>query len=182
MSNWQFMRARWNERLRNTWALYSVRLDDLPVLVQKYLAGPISRHPEVRFDLLFLPTSALDYVNDFQVSWDRLAKRLALRRAVGHTLGPLPNVTLWDFQLDWSLTTDLDRFRDLEHFDEATALRILSDMKADKNRVSGEKLELRNHELEQRIVRYAWEFCDGEDDRCQPALIRNLKRYSDFLK
>lgn len=177
LANWKFMSERWNDSLRETWALYAVKSTDIPRLVEKYVATAVRAHPEIHFDLLFLPTSALDYANDFQISQDRLAKRLALRRAVGRSLGGLQNAVFWDFQLLSQLTEDLDRYKDLEHFDQRTVQEILQDMQAGSNRVTGEELVQRTAELSRRAADYTAKFCADETDRCQPVLLENLNRF-----
>ena len=177
MDNWDYMTQRWNASLRQTWALYSVRRQDIPRLVQSYVADRIRANPDIRFDLLFLPKSALDYVNDFQISEDRFAKRMALRRAVGNAVADLENAFIWDFQLDPGMSRKLDHYKDLEHFDQATVQEILGDMQAGRNRVTGEELAQRTRVLERRMSAYAEEFCARQPERCQPALLRNLEEY-----
>ncbi|MGD2128817.1 MAG: hypothetical protein PVJ17_05900 [Lysobacterales bacterium] len=177
MDNWDYMTERWNESLRQTWALYSVRRQEIPRLVQSYVADRIRAHPGVRFDLLFLPTSALDYVNDFQISADRFGKRMALRRSVGRAVADLENAVIWDFQLESDMSLELDRYKDLEHFGQATVQEILGDMQAGRNRVSGEQLEQRTAVLERWMSGYARDFCARQPERCQPALLRNLEEY-----
>ncbi|MFN2169007.1 MAG: hypothetical protein ACK2U9_22465, partial [Anaerolineae bacterium] len=174
LANWDYMQERWNDSLRATWALYAVSAGDIPRLVATYVAAPIQAHPEIRFDLLFLPSSSLDYVNDFQVSAGRLARRMALRRAVGNAVDGLANAVIWDFQMVRTLTEDLGRYKDLEHFDQATVQEILADMQAGRHRVSGKELARRTGELEDRAFGYAVDFCAREPDRCQPALRANV--------
>lgn len=177
LANWDHMTERWNDSLRATWSLYAVQRADIPRLVGNYVGAVVAAHPGVRFDLLFLPASALEYANDFQVSRDRLAKRLELRRAVGHAVGEAANVVLWDFQLLPELTGDLDRYKDLDHFDQRTAEEILQRMQSGSGQVSGAELIARSDELGLRAAAFAADFCAREADRCQAALLENLESF-----
>lgn len=171
LANWDHMQQRWNDDLRAVWALYSVSLENVPALFEKYVAALIKQYPEVNFDLLLLPTSMLDYSSDFQVSEQRFDKRLALREAVAGLAETRPNVAVWDFQLNPEFTTDLGRYKDLEHFDLAVAREVLAGMSGESPAATGGAIRQNSERLSREVEAYTRSFCEQQPGRCQRFLL-----------
>jgi hypothetical protein len=177
LASWDYMQQRWNDDLRAVWKLYSVKLENVPVLFEKYVADMVRRHPEVRFDLLLLPTSMLDYSNDFQVSEQRFAKRLALREAVADLAETRPNVAVWDFQLDPALSYDLRRYKDLEHFDLTVAREVLAGMSGTSPAATASLIRQNSERLSRKVEAYTRNFCAQQPGRCQDYLLDAIDQH-----
>jgi len=175
LANWDYMQNRWNDELREVWRLNSVTIEGLPGLFERYVGDLIQRHPAVRFDLLLLPTSMLDYSNDFQISPDRFDKRLALREATARLAAEMGNVVLWDFQLVAHMSEDLGRYKDLEHFDLGIAREILASITAEKHQVDPAQLRRNSEALGRAVAAWTEEFCSRGPEACQPVMVNNLK-------
>ena len=174
MAHWDFLGKRWNDELRDVWRKYEVSDRKLAELVEHEVMGIIRKHPDVQFDLLFLPSSMMDYVSDFQISADQHMKRMALRREIAAQSDNMENARLWDFQLvDW-MSHDLAHYKDVEHFDQQVIQAVLSDLASGEHRVSAEQLASDTERLEQDILDFSRQFCRSNTDRCQPALRENL--------
>jgi len=177
LANWDYMQQRWNDDLRQLWALHAVKIEALPALFDKYVSRLARSRPDVQFDLLLLPTSMLDYSNDFQVSAERFRKRLVLREQVTKLSEELKNVAVWDFQLEPEMSADLDRYKDLEHFDLSVAREIQQGIGSSASGLRPSQLK-RNHEkLEQEVVSYTLSFCQREVARCQAVMLENLELF-----
>ena len=124
-----------------------------------------------------LPTSMLDYANDFQVSRDRFAKRLVLRELVAELAGELDNVTARDFQLVAPMSEDLDRYKDLEHFELAIAREVQRGMGTDAEATAPARVRQNSEALRRRVLDYSEAFCRREPARCQDAMLQNLARF-----
>lgn len=177
LANWDHMQNRWNDELRDLWQLHAVTVEDLPALFDKYVSSLIRQYPEVSFELLLLPTSMLDFSNDFQVSAERFEKRLVLRDEVAVLASGLGNVSAWDFQLNRLFTEEFDHYKDLEHFDGSIALEILREMGADGVGHSAAQLVRNTREFQRKVVAGTEAFCRQEPARCQPAMKDNLELF-----
>lgn len=177
LANWDYMHQRWNDDLRQLWALHAVTIEALPALFDKYVSRLVRSHPGVQFDLLLVPSSMLDYSNDFQVSADRFRKRLVLREQVTELSDELENVAVRDFQLEPEMSADLDRYKDLEHFDLSVAREIQRNIGSSESGLTPAQLKHNHENLEQEVVSYTRSFCERQAARCQPVLLENLELF-----
>ena len=176
MAHWDFLNGRWNDEQRDVWRMYEVSDKKLAELVRSEVVDVIRGHPDVQFDLLFLPSSMLDYATDFLISAEQHAKRLALRRAIAVQVGETENVRLWDFQLVNWMNRELQHYKDVEHFDQQVIRAILSDVSNGRHRVSPKQLASGTERLGREIRDFTRQFCRDEPDRCQTAMRENLMR------
>ena len=75
----------------------------------------IKRHPETEFDFLYSPISILAWVDFYQR--DQMNEFLEFKSFVFRKIGYLPNVRIFDFQWDSQITHDLNRYKDIFHYD-----------------------------------------------------------------
>jgi hypothetical protein len=174
LAHWDFLNKRWNDEQRVLWSMYEVSDEKLVELVQYQVMGIIRQHPDVQFDLLFLPSSMLDYASDFLVSTEQNRKRKLLRREIAAQAGNIGNVRLWDFQLvDW-MNHDMAHYKDVEHFDQQVIQAILSDLSSGRHQVPALQLDSNTQVLGQDIVAFIRRFCRTHPERCQPVLREHL--------
>ncbi|NNK37180.1 MAG: hypothetical protein HKP03_01760 [Xanthomonadales bacterium] len=174
LANWDYMQTRWNDELRGVWRLQSTPLEQVPVLFRKYVGALVERHPDVQFDLLLLPTSRLDYVNDFQIDVDRFDKRMALRGEVARLLRSRSQVRAWDFQLIRPMTEELSRYKDLEHFDLETARSIITRIGEAAEPARADDIDRGTETLRVWVGHWARNLCERAPARCQAYLREAL--------
>lgn len=175
LDNWDYMTARWNDELRRVWALYEVSETELAALVENEVIELAHRYPDIQFDLLFLPSSMLDYSKDFGVSASQFEKKMLLRRQLARQSAGIGNVRLWDFQqVEW-MSRDFSHYKDLEHFDQQVAQAVLAGMSEGTFRVSPARLADNTSQLEQSVLAFTARFCRQNTNRCQPVLLENLE-------
>ncbi len=121
---WAFQEGRWTPELRARSAAQTIWSKHYATL-QRRLFATVREHPEVQFELLLPPYSILGYANDFRINDEWFFQRMLMRAALRDFVRTAPNARLWDFQTDLALSTDFDRYKDLEHFDlEATRMML----------------------------------------------------------
>ena len=85
-------------------------------VLKRRLFATVRAHPSVHFDLILPPYSILNYVNDFRLHDEYFFQRLLMRARLKAFASTQPNVTLWDFQTDVGTASNLDNYKDLEHY------------------------------------------------------------------
>ena len=174
LENWEFMTERWNDDLRDFWAIYAVTPDDLVLAMESEVERLVREYPDVRFDLLLVPSTLYDYANDLQVGADRLDKRLFLRDQTAHLAARWPNAYAWDFQGDGWMVNDLSHYKDMDHFGQGIIAELLARL-ADESAVTApEEILAETPRLRDRITVFLERFCAQDPTRCQDALLRNL--------
>jgi hypothetical protein len=78
----------------------------------------IEQNPNTEFNFLFPPYSVLVW-SDF-VQRKQLDLSLEFKRYVFEKVGQKPNVRIYDFQWDAAITHNLDRYKDIYHYDVET--------------------------------------------------------------
>lgn len=175
MKSWEYQKTRWNDKLRDVWRKYEASDKQLAELVRSEVMDTIRMHPHVQFDLLFLPTSMLEYVGDFQVSAARHSRRMNLRKEIARQVGTTENVRLWDFQrVDW-MRRDLAHYKDDSHFDQQVAQAIVDSLASGKGQVSPGQLATGAEELAKDILIFARQFCGDDENHCPRIIRENLQ-------
>jgi hypothetical protein len=93
--NLETMLAHWNENV-------------LPVLKE---------NPDKEFTLYFTPYSVVYYTNMFNWSNEKFYDRLDLKRTIFKDIQDLPNVKLYDFQDEKSITHHVTKYYDPSHYE-----------------------------------------------------------------
>ena len=175
MAAWDSVVNRWTDDLRDFWAKNTPSNQELQSVFVQKVERAIQQHPDVEFDLLLLPLSMLGYGSDFLIASNRLEKRLSLLKTVVQTQTRLPNVRVFNFQLDEQLTHDFSRWKDLEHFDAATTAFIIDALARGDYQVTPPQLLCATGKLRQNVLTYMAEYCATEGDRCPPVVHRNMQ-------
>ena len=178
------VRAAWDHR-GNYWTdvrrTYLARHAPTPREVQdvfvKRVARVIRQNPNVQFDLLLLPATVLEYGMDFRIRRGRFESRLSLNEAVARVRAQLPNVRVFNFQVDKQLTHDFSRWKDLEHFDATTNEFIMRAIAQSDYQVTSPQLLCATEELRQHVLTFMNGFCATGDDPC-PAIVRQNMQYT----
>jgi hypothetical protein len=115
--------------------------------IDRLLVPLVRANPDVRFDLYFSPFSVIAYSVDQLVSDHEFEERLAFKRSVVEAVGSSPNVRVFDFQAVRGITHELDRYKDVHHFDPAVNDWIIRSMERDEHRVTPANIDdaLRRH-------------------------------------
>jgi hypothetical protein len=119
--------------------------------VRDNLLPLVKRYPHVRFHLFFPPLSVLSYVNDFTISESRFATRLLFKRQVLEAVADCPNCRLHDFDGTLSVTRDLERYKDLMHYDSTVNDLMIDALRRDADRLDHENCDHRLAEFERSV-------------------------------
>ena len=125
---WEQMGLRWDDEL---YAFYQARVPrwhTVEQLMEDQMRSRIAASPEVDFDLVFMPYSVYEYVNDFRVDHERFFQRLLLKRQVSDWARSHDNLAVWDFQTRREWVFDASRYSDLAHFNLETSQAMLDDI------------------------------------------------------
>jgi ketosteroid isomerase-like protein len=124
LAAWTFQEGRWTPELRARSAAQTI-WTELAATLERRVFATIRAHPQVHFELMLPPYSILAYANDFRLNDEWFFQRMLMREALRQFARQQANVRLWDFQTEIALSTRLERYKDLEHFDlEATRMML----------------------------------------------------------
>ncbi len=173
LAAWDYSSQRWDKKLRLLWSKNAADLNLIQKVYERKVNSLIRAYPHVTFDLLLLPTSILDYGSDLRISKFRLGRRIGLRELVANSL-ELSNVSVHDFQLDRDLTFDLNKYKDLEHFDSKVTGLIVTSI-ANKSYLSNiTAIKEGSAVLESDVLEYLYTFCNQRKHECSTEMLRNL--------
>lgn len=100
--------------------------------IRQNLVELIRTYPEVRFHLFLPPLATLIYIPG---ATRFLPIHLPFRERLAEEVLGFQNVSLFDFQVDRSISDDLSRFKDPLHFDLATTRQIITSIRDGQHRV-----------------------------------------------
>lgn len=109
--------------------IFNIGVLTIPVMRANFeanIATVIAAHPETEFNLLFPPYSILVWVDYAQRN--QLDVTLDFKHYVTTRLANYPNVRLYDFQWDAAITHDLDRYKDIYHYDPAVNRMMMQEI------------------------------------------------------
>ncbi len=127
---WRVLGERWDDELYEFYAQRVPRWAEVAALMERKLLARIRAHPQVQFELVFMPHSIWEYVNDFRVDNERFFQRLLLKRQIAGWAELHPNLRVWDFETRVEWIHDASRYSDLAHFDLATSRAMLAEIAA----------------------------------------------------
>lgn len=102
----------------------------------------IRAHPDTHFHLYLPPLSSAYFAFLREVAPELIPIFRQFRNDVFALAGALPNATLHDPQSDTALITDLARYRDPIHFNQATAAQLIDGLKGGRWKASRERLAI----------------------------------------
>jgi hypothetical protein len=146
-----YMKARWQPRLKAVWAGTTSNWETIDDMLVRYIERPIRERPDISFDIVLPPYSALTYFNDSLVNERRFSMRLKFRTALIDHLARLENVRVHDFQPIDTLVTNLDNYKDLDHFSLNVTKTILRDV-AERRHVVSESEGPRQNMLLKKVL------------------------------
>lgn len=100
--------------------------------MKENLVDLIRAYPNVKFQLFLPPLATLIYI---PAATRFLPAHLPFRKKLAEDLLGFPNVALFDFQADRSISDDLARFKDPLHIDLATTREIITAIRDGQHRV-----------------------------------------------
>lgn len=162
---------RWTAKLRQTWADYRLTEETQVELLNKRVLPTINQHPNVKFKLFLSPKTMLIFLLFKHVSDDEIEQWMAYRNAIAELAEQFPNVEIYDFEVDWAINENFEKYRDLEHFNQNTLNDIFAQMSKGETRVDKVTMFANTSELRKRINSYGTVFCRGNPEHC-PATLK----------
>lgn len=125
------------------------------VNLEKNVVSFAREHPETEFCLFFPPYSI--------VYWDQAERNgsletlISMEMTAAQTLIPYENIHLFSFGDDFALTTDLNNYKDLEHYSSAINSLILRRMRSGEYELTADNYECRYREIGAFYASYDYE-------------------------
>lgn len=170
MANWDFQLQRWDSNTRRLWSMHMSSVESPETLIERHVIPLLEQNPEVNFGLFFPPVSVMMFLqfasrgdNDFLV-W------LRFRDALADLTQGFPNVRLYDFQSDWNLVSDLDLYRDIEHYNGAVLENMFVQMKLNGDGHSRSEILVGTRRLREQVTDFGYFFCTTQPIRCPEQL------------
>ena len=108
-------RYQWRLKASDNGAIDAQLLEKMQANYRANLASVLRENPQIQFDLFFPPYSVLMY--DLWARQQKLATYLAFKVWLQQELiGDYQNKTIYDFQADKTLITNLDNYKDYSHY------------------------------------------------------------------
>jgi hypothetical protein len=114
----------------------------------------IAAHPEIAFDVIVPPYSILLWKAEQARNPERLRQRLEFSGMLLRRLVALPNARVFDFRDVTAITHDLDRYKDMSHFDVSVNRTIVESIAAGRRRVDPADPLASLRRLEAQIAAY----------------------------
>lgn len=109
------------------------KIQNFETSFRKNILDSVSRHPEIRFLFYFPPYSIFYLAESLQTG--QLIPALETREKIAEKLLAFPNVELFDFQADFDVITNPDRYKDLIHFVPPVNDQMVRKMAAGESRI-----------------------------------------------
>jgi len=106
--------------------------------LDKHLVQVVQRHPEVRFDIVFTPLSALAF---HLFTPAELMRQIGMQQHLVRVLGREPNVRIFAFQDDVEVTGNLANFWDTMHSSYLVSDRVVDAIAEDRHRLTPENVD-----------------------------------------
>jgi len=119
--------------------------------VRQNLVAIVRANSRVSFYLFMPPMALLIYV---PADSGMLTYSLPFRQYIAGQIAAEPNVRLFDFQSMPALVGDLNRYKDMLHFDLATAEYLIDAMRDGTGRIDGQQLLANNTRLIDQVNSY----------------------------
>lgn len=136
-------------------------LDNVKAVFQKYVLSLVKAHPETQFTFYYPPYTILRQQVWAETNPVRAENQYAMKKYMFEQFSQYPNVKVYDFQEDTSITYNLSQYKDLSHHSQAINEQILRDIVADKHRVTAENVDQFNEELQNQLAHLAVDMQSG---------------------
>jgi hypothetical protein len=114
----------------------------------------IRAHPDIAFDVILPPYSILLWKAELDRDPDRLRQRFEFSGQLVARLLPLANAHVFDFRDVAAITHDLDRYKDMSHFDATINRYIVESIAAGRHRVDAADPLASLRRLEAQVAAY----------------------------
>lgn len=136
-------------------------LDNVKAVFNKYVLNLIKENPDVEFTFYYPPYTILRQQVWAETNPVRAENQYAMKKYMFEQFSQYPNVKVYDFQEDTSITYDLSQYKDLSHHSQAINELIIREIAEDKNRVTAENVDTFNEELESQLAHLAVDMDSG---------------------
>ncbi len=161
-------------------------LDNVKAVFDKYVLSLVKEHPETEFTFYYPPYTILRQQVWAETNPVRAENQYAMKKYMFEQFSQYPNVKVYDFQQDTSITYDLAQYKDLSHHSQAINELIIREIAEGKNRVTADNVDTFNEELESQLAHLAVDmdsgafslfvYVDGEEAKFSvPAQVREGK-------
>ncbi len=111
----------------------------------------IKDNPQINYKIYFPPYSILK----FKVLGDEVFKNtIKFKKYIFHSIGHLPNVKIYDFQIEKKITHDLYNYKDLSHYDQKINIFILEQIKENNYLLTKENINENIEKLKKQVENY----------------------------
>ena len=112
----------------------------------------IQAHPDVQFILYYPPYSILQHRYFYDKDPTFFDNELYVKQYLFNQVGKQPNVKMYDFQQEQSVTFQLNNYKDLAHHSRRINEWIVDQIAKDNYRVTPKTLPVYLAELKQQVV------------------------------
>jgi hypothetical protein len=172
LANWDFQINRWDENLVRIWARHQQTVLSPARLLETRVLPLVRQNPDVRFKFFLPPTSVMYFLlyqsrgeNDFKI-W------LDFRDSIAEIMGREPNVELFDFHSNWETISNLELYRDLQHYNLDILDEMFVQISDGSGRVDRQSILANTRQLQRQVNEYGVAFCGRQPERC-PASLNN---------
>jgi hypothetical protein len=111
----------------------------------------IKQYPDVQFYIFLPPYSLACYKLEANCNTS-FESHLKIRKIMVGKLTSLPNVSIYDFETDLSITGNLDNYKDLTHYSQHINNDIILKMKNNVNRVTPDNIQEKNNAFRKQVL------------------------------
>lgn len=136
-------------------------LENVQAVFHKYVLSLIEDHPEVEFTFYYPPYTILRQQVWAETNPVRAENQYAMKKYMFEQFSKYPNVSVYDFQQEASITYDLSQYKDLSHHSQAINERIIREIAEGKNLVTADNVDRLNEELTSQLSHLAVDMESG---------------------
>lgn len=146
--------ADWDKRTKDpaSFKPEEYALSNLLANIDSNIVALVKANPTLQFDILYPPPSVLLHRFFYERSKEGFLNEAAAKKHLFEQLGSLPNVKIYDFQADESITHRLENFKDMTHYSQSISDYLIDSMGSDRYRVTNANVDTLNHQLEQQVL------------------------------
>ncbi|NGZ76215.1 copper amine oxidase N-terminal domain-containing protein [Saccharibacillus alkalitolerans] len=171
LRNWDKSAKYSKEKVLETWEKARIKeqnygknefsLDNVKAVFDKYVLSLIKEHPETEFTFYYPPYTILRQQVWAETNPVRAENQYAMKKYMFDQFSKYPNVKVYDFQEDTSITYDLAQYKDLSHHSQAINELIIREIAKGKNLVTADNVDKFNEELESQLAHLAVDMESG---------------------
>ncbi|MFD2614004.1 hypothetical protein [Paenibacillus gansuensis] len=146
LKNWQTARA-----LEVDYGKNEDSLDSVKETFEANILNLVRSRPEVQFLFYYPPYSVLRQEVWYDLNKKRYENQDYMRKYMVEQLTALPNVKMYDFQTEKSITFDLNQYKDISHHSQKVNEYIIDSIAQDRHRATAGNIDELNTALNEQV-------------------------------